>query len=145
MQGLGISQPFRKHAGIFEALMDSGIVVVATSNRAPWDLNNYGVHEAIFNRFKQRLLEACTPVCLETLDYRLVNSYLLTNPVAGRPHFSTGMWTYLEIHQCRLSESLSPSQCHSLPRSDIRTKLSMTGCWRRLNRFQLSGTPDRSQ
>lgn len=52
--------------------MDSGIVVVATSNRAPWDLNSYGVHEAIFHRFKQRLMEACSPVCLETVDFRMV-------------------------------------------------------------------------
>ena len=72
--------------------MDSGILVVATSNRAPWELNNYGVHEAIFNRFKQRLLEACTPVCLETADFRMVGPSLSFSQLAG---------TFLQYRTCR--------------------------------------------
>jgi predicted ATPase len=71
-------------AGVFEALLDSGVLIVATSNRAPWDLNNYGVHEVIFNHFKQRLLESCTPVRLDTADFRMVSMQIVKIPLRFR-------------------------------------------------------------
>ena len=57
-------------AGVFEALIDSGTIIVATSNRAPWELNNFGVHETIFDHFKSRLLEACIAVDVSCADFR---------------------------------------------------------------------------
>ena len=57
-------------AGIFESLIDSGISVVATSNRAPWDLNLQGVHEAIFAHFKAKLMESCDSLSIECNDFR---------------------------------------------------------------------------
>ena len=57
-------------AGIFEALIDNGSIIVATSNRAPWELNNFGVHETIFDHFKSRLLEACIAVNVSCADFR---------------------------------------------------------------------------
>lgn len=61
-----------------EALIEEGCVIVATSNRAPWDLNRHGLHEDLFGHFVQNLLEACQPYQLSAeQDYRrlLVNSH----------------------------------------------------------------------
>lgn len=44
-----------------EALLEEGCIIVATSNRAPWDLNRHGLHEDLFGHFVQNLLEACQP------------------------------------------------------------------------------------
>lgn len=57
-------------AGIFEALIDTGTVIVATSNRPPWELNHFGVHEAIFNQFKKRLQAACPAIEVSCPDFR---------------------------------------------------------------------------
>lgn len=54
-----------------EALLEEGCVIVATSNRAPWDLNRHGLHEDLFGHFVQNLLEACQPYQLSAeQDYR---------------------------------------------------------------------------
>jgi predicted ATPase len=37
--------------GLFEALVAEGCVVVATSNRAPWELPRHGLHEDMFSHF----------------------------------------------------------------------------------------------
>lgn len=55
---------------MFEALTDAGTVIVATSNRAPWDLNHFGVHEVIFDEFKRRLGEACSTINVSCPDFR---------------------------------------------------------------------------
>ena len=58
-------------AGIFEALSEEGTVIVATSNRAPWDLNRHGVHEDLFTHFQRHLLSVCHPFHLSAeTDYR---------------------------------------------------------------------------
>ena len=54
-----------------EALLEEGCIIVATSNRAPWDLNRHGLHEDLFGHFVQNLLEACQPYQLSAeQDYR---------------------------------------------------------------------------
>lgn len=54
-----------------EALLEEGCIIVATSNRAPWDLNRHGLHEDLFGHFVQNLLEACRPYQLSAeQDYR---------------------------------------------------------------------------
>ena len=46
-------------------------MVVATSNRAPWQLNRFGLHEDLFTHFVDKLLQACDPVELSSQqDYR---------------------------------------------------------------------------
>lgn len=58
-------------AGVFEALLEEGCVVVATSNRAPWQLNRFGLHEDLFTHFVDKLLQTCDPVELSSQqDYR---------------------------------------------------------------------------
>ncbi len=58
-------------AGVMEALLEEGCIIVATSNRAPWDLNRHGLHEDLFGHFVQNLLEACRPYQLSAeQDYR---------------------------------------------------------------------------
>jgi chromosomal replication initiation ATPase DnaA len=57
--------------GVMEALLEEGCIIVATSNRAPWDLNRHGLHEDLFGHFVQNLLEACQPYQLSAeQDYR---------------------------------------------------------------------------
>ena len=54
-----------------EALLEEGCIIVATSNRAPWDLNRHGLHEDLFGHFVQNLLQACKPYQLSAeQDYR---------------------------------------------------------------------------
>ena len=58
-------------AGVMEALLEEGCIIVATSNRAPWDLNRHGLHEDLFGHFVQNLLQACQPYQLSAeQDYR---------------------------------------------------------------------------
>lgn len=57
--------------GVMEALLEEGCIIVATSNRAPWDLNRHGLHEDLFGHFVQNLLGACHPYQLSAeQDYR---------------------------------------------------------------------------
>lgn len=59
------------HTGVMEALLEEGCVIVATSNRAPWDLNRQGLHEDLFQHFMQRLLQSCDVLPLSAQqDYR---------------------------------------------------------------------------
>ena len=45
--------------------------MVATSNRAPWQLNRFGLHEDLFTHFVDKLLQTCDPVELSSQqDYR---------------------------------------------------------------------------
>jgi hypothetical protein len=54
-----------------EALLAEGCVVVATSNRAPRQLERHGLHEALFSHFVDSLEAACDVVALEGgRDYR---------------------------------------------------------------------------
>ena len=54
-----------------EALLEEGVVIVATSNRAPWELNRQGIHEDLFQHFVHRLLQATAPFELSSAqDYR---------------------------------------------------------------------------
>ena len=58
-----------------EALLEEGVIIVATSNRAPWELNRQGIHEDLFQHFVQRLLHATAPYELSSeQDYRRVLS-----------------------------------------------------------------------
>lgn len=60
-------------AGIIEALLEEGIIIVATSNRAPWELNRQGIHEDLFQHFVSKLLQATAPFELSSAqDYRRV-------------------------------------------------------------------------
>lgn len=65
-----------------EALLEEGCIIVATSNRAPWDFNRHGLHEALFSHFVARLLQACDVVELSAQqDYRR----LLAGPEVWMP------------------------------------------------------------
>lgn len=50
--------------------MESGIVIVATTNRSPHDLNLQGVHEVIFEHFKAKLMEHCQAISIDCQDFR---------------------------------------------------------------------------
>ena len=58
-------------SGVLEALVEAGCVIVATSNRAPWELSGQGSNEDLFARFQATLLSACEPFALSAAqDYR---------------------------------------------------------------------------
>ena len=66
-------------SGVMEALLEKGCIIVATSNRAPWELNRHGLHEDLFGHFVQNLLQSCEPFQLSAeKDYRrlMVNGSL---------------------------------------------------------------------
>eukprot|EP00884_Botryococcus_braunii_P008027 jgi/Botrbrau1/17225/Bobra.0621s0003.1 len=68
-----VPDPFAAIAlkGVMESLLEEGCVIVATSNRAPWDLNRQGLHEDLFEHFTQRLLQSCDVLPLSAeQDYR---------------------------------------------------------------------------
>ena len=53
--------------------MAEGIVIVCTSNRAPWELSPAGAHEDLFAHFVGVLTRACPPFELSSeRDYRRV-------------------------------------------------------------------------
>ncbi|KAL4438248.1 hypothetical protein ABPG77_010609 [Micractinium sp. CCAP 211/92] len=57
--------------GLLEALVAEGCVVVATSNRAPHELDSHGLNELMFSHFQETLLSACDVVPLNAgEDYR---------------------------------------------------------------------------
>ena len=94
-----------------EALLEEGCIIVATSNRAPWDLNRHGLHEDLFGHFVQNLLEACHPYQLSAeQDYRrlLVNFIYASHPCLG-PSLKTQV--PICTHPCTL---LSSTLCVSL-------------------------------
>ncbi|GAB4817182.1 hypothetical protein N2152v2_004228 [Parachlorella kessleri] len=101
--------------GLMEALMDEGCVVVATSNRAPWELNRRGLHEDIFNHYIERLLASCDIVQLDAeQDYRrlLGRQALLPPPLAGStPNGSGQQWK-----QRSYFYPLGPGSDHALRR-----------------------------
>lgn len=58
-------------AGVVEGLIEKGCIIVATSNRAPWELNRHGLHEDLFGHFVENLLQTCQPFELSAeKDYR---------------------------------------------------------------------------
>lgn len=71
--------------GLMEALIQEGCVVVATSNRAPWELNRHGLHEDLFDHFVSNLLASCDVVQLDAeQDYRrLIAGSHLIHPTAA--------------------------------------------------------------
>lgn len=57
--------------GVLETLLQDGVVIVATSNRAPTELNQQGLQEDLFLHFVASLLDSCDIVPLDTgVDYR---------------------------------------------------------------------------
>ena len=57
--------------GVLETLFQQGTVLVATSNRAPWELNQAGLQEDLFLHFISKLVDACDAVPLtDGPDYR---------------------------------------------------------------------------
>lgn len=51
--------------------MAEGAVIVATSNRPPWELQDHGLHEDLFGHFLTSLQAACEPLPLGGgTDYR---------------------------------------------------------------------------
>eukprot|EP00798_Chlamydomonas_sp_ICE-L_P007742 gene7742-917_t len=57
--------------GLMEVLTSSGCVVVCTSNRAPRDLPQHGLHEAMFEHFIQTIETSCEVIELTSEnDYR---------------------------------------------------------------------------
>lgn len=58
-------------AGIFTALIKRGAIIVATSNRAPADLNKEGMQKEIFSKFIAELQHHCQLILLGSeTDYR---------------------------------------------------------------------------
>ena len=89
-----------------EALLEEGCIIVATSNRAPWDLNRHGLHEDLFGHFVQNLLDACQPYQLSAeQDYRrlLVNHISSSNLVA----YTVRVWHACTSAHCILAFSLA--------------------------------------
>jgi predicted ATPase len=59
--------------GLLERLLARGAVVVATSNKAPRELNQYGMQGELFEKFVQRLEDNCEILRVGTgVDYRRV-------------------------------------------------------------------------
>jgi len=85
---------------VMEALLEEGCIIVATSNRAPWDLNRHGLHEDLFGHFVQNLLEACRPYQLSAeQDYRRL---LVPPPPARCPAQSvTVALSCLQCSECQ--------------------------------------------
>ncbi|TQD81299.1 hypothetical protein C1H46_033154 [Malus baccata] len=60
-------------SGIVSRLLSTGTVFVATSNRAPTDLNQDGMQREIFQKFVRKLNEHCETVLIGSeIDYRRV-------------------------------------------------------------------------
>ena len=59
--------------GMMEALMLDGCIMVMTSNKPPWELNQHGLHEDMFLYFVNRLVDVCDTMQLGSgVDYRSV-------------------------------------------------------------------------
>lgn len=59
--------------GLLERLLARGAVVVATSNKAPRALNQYGMQGELFDKFVRRLEDNCHVLRVGTgVDYRRV-------------------------------------------------------------------------
>ena len=70
-----------------EALLEKGCIIVATSNRAPWELNRHGLHEDLFGHFVQNLLLSCEPFQLSAeKDYRRLMVIFVAPAAASLVH-----------------------------------------------------------
>ncbi|XP_077409521.1 lactation elevated protein 1 homolog B [Vanacampus margaritifer] len=77
---------------LFRTLLESGVVVVATSNRSPDDLYKNGLQRDTFLPFIDVLKEYCPPICLDSgVDYRRLHKtgaeklYFLTGEPGADP------------------------------------------------------------
>ncbi|EPS59905.1 hypothetical protein M569_14898, partial [Genlisea aurea] len=69
-------------SGIVSRLLNTGTVLVATSNRAPWDLNQDGMQKEIFQELLARLEDHCKNVLIGSeIDYRRVLAEICVVPV----------------------------------------------------------------
>ena len=63
--------------GVLEALLEMGVIIVATANRAPREWNRQGIHEDLFQHFVvEKLLEAADVIEVSCEhDYRRALSH----------------------------------------------------------------------
>eukprot|EP00898_Chlorokybus_atmophyticus_P002750 jgi/Chlat1/3476/Chrsp23S03670 len=78
-------------ADIFRCMLRDGVVLVATSNRAPAELNKHGLQKEIFSKFQIELQQRCHVVHLQSAtDYR--RFALESDTLAHRNTLKTYFW-----------------------------------------------------
>ncbi|KAL4857708.1 AFG1-like ATPase [Chlorella vulgaris] len=93
-----VSDPFTAAAlkGLVEALVAEGCVIVATSNRAPGELDRHGLHEHLFTHFVASLELACDVISLSSdQDYRRL---LASDQAPLQPLLSTPLPTGAQLN-----------------------------------------------
>ncbi|XP_019447543.1 PREDICTED: lactation elevated protein 1 [Lupinus angustifolius] len=82
-------------SGILSRLLNSGTIIVATSNRAPEDLNEAGMQREIFQKLVRKLEEHCENVLIGSeIDYRRFIAQKAVNQIEGENNRSPRIGSY---------------------------------------------------